>query len=269
MNSVLRFLALGTIPLASAPATPTIVPSSLWDGSLPDVGGLTNALSRISNGGMNTSGEVNFNTSSGATLTLTNIARLNQFLSAGSAVTVTIDYAYNIVNNLKAPYVGLTVPFMIATAASTTVATPTLLDTAVTLSGTTSVLAAAARWYSAQITQITTTSGLAVTAGTTFTSIAQVGSGNGYTLTLGTNAVVPTVGQAIYLNVTAGTLPSGWYPIVKESSATSMVIVAPVSASAWTATAATVPGTTAAPNVFSPLITITGMYSTVTGTMAA
>ena len=124
---------------------------------------------------------------------------------------------------------------------------------------------------------MSTTVGSTLTAGTTWTSLTQVGSTNNYTVALGTNAISPTVGNAIYLGVTAGTLPAGWYPINKVTSATSFVIAAPVSGSAWTATAVTLPGTATVPTsaytpglpgLFSPLLTITGMMATVTATMS-
>lgn len=218
-----------------------------------------------------------FATSAGATITLTALQNLQQRLTNGGAVTVTLDAAYNIVNQLLNPFVGQSFPFQIITNAATTVATPTLTDTAVTLSGTTTVLAAAIRFYQALVTQVVTTAGAPMTSGSTFVSLAQVGATNTYTVTLATNALVPVVGTAIYLNVTAGTLPAGWYPIVKVTSATSFVIAAPLAATAWTATAATVPGTTVVPvsqytsgllGVYSPLITITGMSATVTATMS-
>jgi hypothetical protein len=222
-------------------------------------------------------GQENFATSAGAAITLTSLQNLTQRLTNGGAVVVTLDAAYNIVNQLFNPFVGMQFPFTIVTNAATTVATPTLLDTAVTLSGTTSLVAASLRRYQAQVTQVVTTAGAAVTAGTTFTSLTQVGTSNLYTVALGTNAISPTVGQVIFLNVTAGTLPPGWYPIVKVTSATSFIIAAPLAGTAWTATAATVPGTTVVPvsqytpgllGVYSPLMTITGEYSTVTATTA-
>jgi hypothetical protein len=158
--------------------------------------------------------------------------------------------------------------FRIATIAATTVATPTLSDTAVTLAGTTSCVATAVREYIGTLTQVTSTSGISTTSGTTFTSLTQVGSTNNYTVVLGTNTQVPTVGQLIFLNVTTGTLPSGWYPINKVTSATSFVIAAPASSAAWTATAATVGTATVAPATYSPLMTITGLMS-VAGTVTA
>lgn len=222
-------------------------------------------------------GQENFATSAGAAITLTSLQNLTQRLTNGGAVVVTIDAAYNIVNQLYNPFVGMAFPFSIVTNAATTVATPTLSDTAVTLAGTTSLVAASIRKYQAQVTQVVTTAGAPMTAGTTFTSLAQVGTTNLYTVTLGTNALSPVVGTAIFLGVTAGTLPPGWYPIVKVTSATSFIIAAPLASVAWTATAATVPGTTVVPasqytpglqGVYSPTVTITGEWSTVINTTA-
>lgn len=220
-----------------------------------------------------------FNTSAAASITLTNLQNLTQRLTNGGAVVVTLDSAWNIVNAVNNPFVGQSFPFYIAATGATTVAAPTLTGSGVTLSGTTTVLAAAMRAYQAQITQVTTTSGATVTAGTTFTSIAQVGSTNRYTVTLSGNSVSPTVGQAIYLNVTAGTLPAGWYPIDQVTNANSFVVVLPPSSAAWTATAGTVPGTALVPasqytptgmpgvtlpGIYSPLVTVTGMWATAT-----
>jgi hypothetical protein len=219
----------------------------------------------------------NFATSAAASLTITNLQNLTQRLTNGGAVTVTLDSAYNIINTIPNAFSGQSWMHVIATNAATTVATPTLSDTAITLSGTTTVLAAAARWYQAQITQLTTTLGSAVTSGTTFTSLTQVGSTNNYTVALGTNAISPVVGNAFFLGVTAGTLPPGWYPVNKVTSATSFVIAAPISSVAWTATAATIPGTATVPSsaytlgmpgLYSPLMTITGMFATVTATIS-
>lgn len=222
------------------------------------------------------SDSTNFATSAGATITVTALQNAVQRLTNGGAVTVTIDSAYNIVNTIPGAFAGQKFPFTIVTNAGTTVATPTLSDTAVTLSGTTTCTAAGLRVIQGTVTQLTTTTGIPVTAGTTFTSLTQVGSTNNYTVALGTNALVPVVGQAIYLNVTAGTLPSGWYPINLVTSAVSFVIAAPNSNAAWTATAGTVPGTTTVPSsaytigmpgLYSPLVTLTGMYGTVLNIM--
>ena len=240
------------------------------NGAMVDQPSLGVTLAQLASNGMPVSGAVNYSSVAGATLTLTALGAAVVLLTAGSAVTVTLDSAYNIVNNLPTPAaVGQKFTFDIVTAASTTVATPTLSDTAVTLAGTTSVLAAAKRSYQGVITQLTTTSAVQTTAGTSFTSLTQVGSTNNYTVALGTNAIVPTVGQVIYLAVSTGTLPSGWYPINKVSSATSFVIAAPASSAAWTATVASVGTALVAPATYSPLVTITGMYSTVTATMSS
>lgn len=265
------FFALGVgAPLTSLPAVLQVNGNLTEPGSLIALLAQTNAANTAADG-------VNFQTSAGATITLTSIQNLLQRLTNGGAVTVTLDSAWQIVNSIPNPFQGQTFPFQIITNAGTTVATPTLTGTGVTLAGTTSVLAAACRWYQGQITQIATVTGTPVTSGTTFTSITQIGTTNRYTVALGVNALVPVVGNAIYLNVTAGTLPPGWYPIDLVTSATSFVIVAPPAGTAWTATAATVPGTVLIPasqyqpgftGIFSPLLTITGMMATVTATMS-
>lgn len=243
-----------------------------FNGSIPDVGSLISIIRQLQQGGMAAGGNPNFNTAAGTTITLTNLWNLTQRLTAGAAVTVTLDYAYNIVAAapLQTAFLGQNFKFEIVTNASTTVATPTLSDSAITLSGTTTVLAAAKRDYMGQITQLVTNTIFVPDAGTTFTSIAQVGTTNAYTVTLGVNATVPVVGTAMFLGVTAGTLPPGFYPIVKVTSATSFIIVAPPASTAWTATAVTF-GTSNTPpvgGVYNPLITITGMYATVTATMS-
>jgi hypothetical protein len=237
-------------------------------GAIQDPANAQLLLSQIVNNSQSAAGGLNFVTSSGTTATVTNLSNALLQYTAGSATTVTLDYAYNIGLALPMPLsVGQKFGFMVATNASTTIATPTLSDTAVTLAGTTSVLAAALRWYQGVVTQVTSTTGMATTAGTTFTSLTQVGSTNAFTVALGTNAISPTVGQLINLNVTSGTLPSGWYPIVKVTSATSFIIATPAG-TVWTATAATVGTSTVAPATYSPLITITGMMATVTATMS-
>lgn len=260
-------LPVGT-PITSVPTSMEI------DGAMVPAGAIVGALT-ATNAYNVAESQANFATSAAATITISSFQGLTQRLTNGGAVTVTVDSAYNIVNNIPGAFNGQTTAFNIVTNAATTVATPTLSDTAVTLSGTTTVLAAAFRAYQLQITQLSTTVGSTVTTGTTFTSLTQVGSTNNYTVALGTNAISPTVGNAIFLNITAGTLPSGWYPINKVSSATSFVIAAPVAGTAWTATAGTVPGTAVVPvasysfglpGLYSPLVTITGMWATVTAT---
>lgn len=238
------------------------------------------------NNSQSTAGGVNFVTSAAATALLTGLGNFLYRFTNGGAVTVTLDSAYNMGLQLPAPLaVGEKFTFNIVTNAGTTIATPTLSDTAVTLSGTTSVLAASLRWYQGVITQLTSNVSALFTAGTTFTSLTQVGTTNNFTVALGTNAIVPVVGQLIYLQVTAGTLPSGWYPINLVTSAVSFVIATPAG-TVWTATAANVgvvgvtvipvtnvagiSGTVLAPapQIYSPLITITGLMATVTATMS-
>lgn len=230
-------------------------------GSLVDPGSLAaNQVAVLANA-QSVAGGVNFQASAATALTLSNLGGLLQQLTAGAAVTVTLDSAYNIVKNLPQPAaLGQTFGFQMMTVAATTVATPTLLSTDVTLAGTTSMLASALRWYQGVITQLTTTAGMPTTAGTTFTSLTQVGTSNLFTVVLGTNALVPVVGTLIYLGGITGTLPAGWYPIVKVTSATSFVIATPLG-QVWTATAATVGTATVAPATYAPLVTITGLMT--------
>lgn len=240
-------------------------PTPTFTGSLVEPA----AITALVNNGASSAGNVNFSSSAAATLTLTALGEACQLLTNGGAVTVTLDSAYNIGQRLPQPLsVGQTFRFRIACNAVTAVATPTLSDTAVTLAGTTAVIANSVREYLGTVTQVSSAVQLVPTAGTTFTSIAQVGSTNNYTVTLGTNTVTPAVGTLVYLGVTTGTLPAGWYPINKVTSATSFVIAAPASGTAWTATAATVGTTATAPATYSPLITITGLF-TITGTVTA
>ena len=257
-----KILSLFTLNLTQIPAINFI-------GSISDPASLQNVLASLAANSQSSAGGVNYNTSASATITLTALGNLLQTLTVGSACTVTIDAAYNIVPTLPSPQtVGQKFTAQIAALGGTTVAQPTLLATDVTLSGTTSVVAAAMRFYQGVITQLTTQVGALFTAGTTFTSIAQVGTSNLFTVTLGTNAISPTVGTLIYLNVTTGTLPSGWYPIVTVSSATSFVIATP-KGQVWTATAATVGSGNAPVPVYAPLVTITGLYSAATATVIA
>ncbi len=247
------------------------VPAVQINGANEDIAGSVNQINRLALNSQSAAGGVNFQASAGATATLTNLGNLLQQLTNGGAVTVTLDSAYNIVNTLPQPAaVGQNFTFNIQTIAATTVATPTLLSTDVTLAGTTTVLAAAMRWYQGVITQLTSTVGCPLTVGSTFTSITQVGTSNLFTVALGTNALVPVVGTLIYLGVTAGTLPPGWYPIVKVTSATSFVIATPLG-QVWTCTAATLNATgggQVAPATYAPLVTITGLMATVTAIMS-
>jgi hypothetical protein len=265
---VSSFFALGVgAPLTSLPAALQV------NGALVEPSALQALLAQMN--AANTAADgINFQTSAAATITLTSLQNLCQRLTNGGAVTVTLDSAWAIVNSMANPFATQTFPFQIVGNASTTVATPTLTGSGVTLSGTTTVTSGGSRNYQGLITQISTTLGSAVTSGTTFVSIAQIGSTNRYTVTLSGNSISPVVGNAIYLNVTAGTLPAGWYPIDLVSSATSFVVVLPPSGTAWTATAATIPGTATIPTsqyqtgftgIFSPLLTITGMYGMAAG----
>ena len=257
-------------------------PFMAYDGAIPDLGTFTANLTGLFNF-LEQNSQINQQTSAAATLTLTNVQGAFVKLTNGGAVTVTMDYAYNIVNAMQNPYIGQSVPMQIMTTSGGTVATPTLSDTAVTLAGTTTVTTGGMRLYSTSIQQMVTVTGAQVTAGTTFTSIAQVGTTNAFTVTLATNTISPVVGSAIFINVTAGTLPAGWYPIVKVTSATSFVIATPPG-TVWTATAATIPGTTVIPasqytvgytqgtagltaGLYSPLITVTGVWGMAAGVM--
>ena len=249
-----------------------------FNGAVLDETAQVQLLYNLTQNGQSVAGGVVFAPSAAAAVTLTGLGNLLEQLTNGGAVTVTLDSAYNIVNQLPQPAsIGEKFTFNIMTNAGTTVATPTLSDTAVTLAGVTTVLAAAMRWYQGVVTQLVSTVAALFTAGTTFTSLTQVGTTNNFTVALGTNTIVPVVGQLIYLNVSAGTvgtqLPSGWYPINKVTSATSFVIATPLG-TVWTATAATLTppaGTLQTPpaaGIYSPLVTITGLMATVTATMS-
>ena len=254
-----------------AALAPGLVQSSLpvqFIGAMADPTSAGVDFTQIAANAQSSAGGVNFTTSAGSTATVTALGNALLQYTVGSAMTMTIDSAYNIVATLPQPStVGQAFTFNVQTNAATTIATPTLLATDVTLAGTTAVLAAAMRWYQGVITQMTTTVGMPTTAGTTFTSIAQVGSSNLFTVTLGTNALVPVVGTLINLTSITGTLPAGWYPIVKVTSATSFIIATP-KGTVWTATAATVGSGIIAPATYAPLITITGLMSTVTAVMS-
>ena len=250
MKRLAAYLSLSIVqPITALASTIEI------DGAMVPAGALQSALTQMQNFNI-ADAALNFQTTAGATITLTSLQNLYQKLTNGGAVTVTLDSAYNIVNTVPGAFQGQTFPLQIFSSGAGTVATPTLSDTAVTLSGTTSIAAGLRRLYRLLITQLTTTVGMSTTPGTTFSSLAQVGSTNNFTVTLATNAIVPTVGQLINLTVTAGTLPSGWYPINLVTSATSFVIATPPG-TVWTATAATVSSGTVAPATYSPLVTIT------------
>ena len=263
------------MPIGLYPAIPLSAGASLapnlieTDGAVINNGAAFGLLSALSTNGSAAAGAINWNAQAGAAYTLTNIAGATLVLSQAGAVTLTLDYAYNVVNQMQGPYMGQKFPLTIATyGAGGSVATPTLSDTAITLAGTTSLVATSLRFYQGTITQLTTTTAY-VPISATWTSLAQVGSTNAFTVTLGANsAATPTVGTVIYLGTTAGTLPPGWYPIVKATSATSFVIATPPG-TVWTATAMTFSTVGTAPATYSPLITIQGMFSTVTAIIAA
>lgn len=257
-SHIRRLQSFLTLPVVAAPPLQ-------FSGAMVDNSSLQATVGALQTNGY---GGVNFNASAAASATLTSLYNAQYQFTNGGAVTVTLDYAYNIVAALPQPaFLGQKFDFLIDTNAGTTIATPTLSSSSggVTLAGTTSVLAASARWYQGVVTQLVSTTGIQTTAGTTFTSLTRVGSTNAFTLVLGTNAITPTEGNLVYLNVTAGTLPSGWYPILKVTSATSMVIGTPPG-TVWTMTAGTIGTSTAAPATYSPLVTITGLWALVVST---
>lgn len=237
------------------------------NGGILNNGALINAIQSLANNAAPTYGTVNYQTSAAASITLTNLAGLNLFLTNGGAVTVTLDNAPNVVAQIPGAWNGMTFPMTIAGNASTTVAAPTVTYTGITLSGTTTIAANGLRYYKGQITQLYSNTANSLTSGTTFTSIAQIGTSNLYTLTLVTNAITTVVGNLIYIGVTAGTLPAGWYPTYTAGT-TTIVVALPPTGTAWTATAATMTQPTTVPTVYAPLITLTGLYF-VPGTITA
>jgi len=265
MNLLMQYLKQYlTLPILLAPAANAGLSMT---GNIPDNGSLVQVLSQMQNNAMYAGGGVDFQAVAAATHTATRLGNAVLQYTVGQAMTLTLDYAYNIVNALPQPvFSGQKFQFMITTNAATTIATPTLSSTdgGVTLAGTTAVLAASARWYQGQITQLTSTAGMPTTVGTTFVSLTRVGATNGYTLVLGTNALIPVTGQLVYLNVTAGTLPSGWYPISFVTSALNFVIMTPPGL--WTMTAGTIGTGIVAPATYSPLVTITGLWALVVST---
>ena len=266
LKLIAEFLFPGTVglypavPLQTNPLSPGSAVE--FNGAVVNSGEMQAILAAIGNNVAPARGsEDNVATTSGTTLTLTNCAGLKQFLSAGSAVTVTFDNAPNIVANIPGAALGVTFGMMIATAASTTVATPTVTNTGVTLSGTTSIAASSCRWYQGKITQLTTQTVTGVTAGTTYTSITQIGSTNLYTLAVGTNAIAQVVGNLIWIGSTAGTLPAGFYPTYSTGT-TSIVVALPPSGTAWTCTAANMLNApTTVPVTYAPLLTVTGIFA--------
>lgn len=250
---------VGTYPLPFN--SPTFTAASLLEqnGAVNNDGALTTYIQALQNNAAPNAGNVNFATSAAATITLTNLAGLTQMLTNGGAVTVTLDNAPNVVAAIPGPFNGMTFPMQIAVNAATTVAAPTVTNTGITLSGTTTVTTGGFRNYRGTITQLMTQSVTGVTAGTTFTSLTQIGSTNLYTLVLGTNAITSVVGGLIYIGTTAGTLPAGFYPTYSAGT-TSIVVALPPTSPAWTATAASMVAPTLVPVTYAPLITLLGMY---------
>ena len=261
--------AVSLSPIVAGSVSQFLQANSLeLNGGIPNDGAFIGAMQALANNSAPNAGSVNYATSAAASITLTNLAGLNQLLTNGGAVTVTLDNAPNVVSQIPGPFNGMTFPVRISCIAATSVAAPTVTNTGITLSGTTTVSANSYRDYRGQITQLYSNTVQSLTSGTTFTSITQISSSNLYTLALGTNAVTTTVGNLIYLAVTTGTLPPGWYPIYTAGT-TSVVIALPPSGTAWTATAvSTMVQPATAPLTLAPLITLTGMYM-VTGTVVA
>jgi len=260
-------MPIGLFPAVSLAQNPSIQGNALeFDGAAINNGAAIGAINAIAQNGCSGAGSVNYVTSAASALTATGIAGQTLVLTNAGAVTLTLDNAYNIVNAMFGPTLGQKFPFTVVTVgAAGTVATPTVTNTGITLAGTTSLAATSYRQYQGTLTQLTTTTAYVPGSNVTFTSITQVGSSNLYTVALGANSgATPTVGTVIYLGVTTGSLPPGWYPIYSAASATSFVIAAP-SALVYTATAVTFNTTsTTAPVTFAPLITLQGMYSVTT-----
>ena len=238
-----------------------------FDGGILNSGAIASALQALANNSASNAQGTNFQTSAAATYLLSNVSNMTLKLTNGGAVTCTFDNAPNIVASITGPYLGMTFPFTIMGTAATTVATPTVTNTGVTLAGITTVTTGGFRLYSGQITQLYTNTVTGVTAGTTFTSIAQIGTTNLYTLTLVTNAITSVVGNLIWIGVTAGTLPAGFYETMTAGT-TTIVVALPVNGVAWTATAATMTNApTTVPQTLSPLITVTGQWGMAAGVM--
>ena len=262
-------MAVGLTPAVSAAVNQGQQAIALEEnGGVLNNGAAVNAIQSLANNAEHTGGSINYTSSAAASLTLTSIVGLSLLLTNGGAVTLTLDNAPNIIAQIPGPFNGMTFPMRISCIAATTVAAPTVTNTGVTLSGTTTVAANSYRDYKGTITQLYSNVVQSLTAGTTYYSITQIGSTNLYTLALGTNAVTTTVGSLIYLAVTTGTLPPGWYPVMSAGT-NSVVIALPPSGTAWTCTAvSTMVQPLTAPLTLAPLITITAMYM-VTGTIVA
>lgn len=259
-------MTVGTFPTLPLATNPSAVAAAVeFNGGILNSGAVGSLIQSMLNNSSPAAGNNSaLITSAAATVTLTALGGVTYRLTNGGAVVVTLDNAVNIVNALNGPTLGMTFPLQILASGATTVATPTVTNTGVSLAGTTAVVAGSCRWYQGQITQITTNAVTGVTAGTTFTSLTQIGTSNLYTLALGTNAITSIVGNLIYIGTTAGTLPPGFYPTYSAGT-TSIVIAA--GAPGLTATAATMVAPTVVPQVLAPLIALTGVMATVTATM--
>lgn len=238
------------------------------NGAQADVQSLGQLINQLMANSQSVAGGINVYTTASTAITLTNLGNSLYQFNAGTSAVITFDYAYNIANTLPKPLtVGESFTFAVQTTASTPIATPTLSDSAITLAGVNSVTTGSIRSYQGVLTQVNSQTTITFTPGTTFTSLTQVGTTNAFTLALGTNAVSPAIGNLVYIAVAAGTLPSGWYPVAKVTSATSFVIMTPLGTN-WTMTAGTVGGSPLVPPpTYSPLITITGYMATAASTV--
>ena len=267
--------AIVSFQIAGANTIPS--PASIEvDGALFNIGAITSLIAAFSQTAAPVTLNPNYaavSSASAATYNVatvpTGIANTSILRSGGAGLTDTTDLAYNIVNGIPGAFVGMTFPFLIV---NTNTGQLTLAaGSGVTLAGTTTVpTSGGARWYQGKITQVTTASGYVV-AGITGGTYSQ--SGNLVTLTLtGNTASAPTVGQAIQLTATSGALgtlnSAQWWPIVSVASATSFVVFNPVSQTT-SGNVTTFTTGTVAPNVFSPLVTLTGMFATVTALWTA
>lgn len=258
---------LNDIPLYLTPQVTQATPFTI-NGAQADVQSLGVEMAQLAANSQSVAGGINLYTTAATAITLTNLGNALYQFNAGSSAIVTFDYAYNIANNLPKPLtVGQQFTFAFQTTASTPVSASTLSDSAITFAGTANVTTGSIRYYQGTLSQVNSQSTITFTPGTSFTSLTQVGSTNAFTLALGTNTVSPPIGSLVHITVTAGTLPTGWYPVAKVTSATSFVIMTPLG-TVWTMTAGTVEGSPLIPPpTYSPLITINGYMATAASTV--
>ena len=85
--------------------SPNIVQTPLtgYIGIVPDIGALQTNLGLLALNGQSAAGGVNFSTSAAASLTLTQLGNVVQRFTVGSAMTLTLDSAYNIAKFLPLP----------------------------------------------------------------------------------------------------------------------------------------------------------------------